>query len=49
MNDKNTKLKPEGVKCFPSQVFGVSKESPDQFKTKNTLITDSGYCFDHDN
>ena len=36
-----------GIRTFPNQTFGVSKESPDQFKHKHTIINQNGYQYGH--
>lgn len=37
-----------GIRTFPHQTYGVSKESPDQFKHKHTIINGNGYLYKHD-
>lgn len=32
-------------RCFPERSFGVSKEAPQEFQTKNTLINPEGYIW----
>ena len=45
VNESNSKIKQQGIRCFPQQSYGVSSESPDYFKNKNTLIADFGYQY----
>ena len=45
VTEKASAKKVEGRRCQPKQLFGVSRESPDHFKTKTTLIADYGYCY----
>jgi len=36
-----------GIRTFPHQTYGVSRESPDQFKKTHTLINHNGYEYRH--
>lgn len=38
-----------GIRCSPHQTYGVSQESPEEFKASNTLISDYGYIYDEQN
>ena len=38
-----------GIRTFPHQTYGVSRESPDQFKKKHTIINTNGYLYRHEN
>lgn len=38
-----------GIRTFPDQTYGVSRESPDQFKKKHTMISKNGYLYQHQN
>ena len=48
VNEKASCRRPEGKKCHPKQLFGVSSESPNHFQRKNTLIADYGYRYKQD-
>ena len=37
-----------GIKCSPQQTYGVSSESPEEFKLDHTLIGDHGYIYKYD-
>jgi len=36
-----------GIRTFPHHTYGVSKESPDQFKKKHTIVNPNGYLYQH--
>ena len=36
-----------GVRTFPHETFGVSRESPDHFKQKHSIVK-KGYFYSHD-
>lgn len=36
-----------GIRTFPHHTFGVSRESPDQFKKTHTIINPNGYQYGH--
>ena len=36
-----------GIRTFPHQTYGVSRESPDQFKKKHTIVNLNGYLYQH--
>ena len=48
INEKNSAARPQGKRCHPKQLFGVSVESPECFKGKNTLTADYGYSYKMD-
>ena len=48
INEKNSVVRPQGKRCHPKQLFGVSAESPECFKGKNTLTAKYGYCYKMD-
>jgi len=37
-----------GIRTFPQQTYGVSKESPDHFQQTHTIITPNGYYYRHE-
>ena len=37
-----------GIKTFPHQTFGVSRESPDHFQQRHTIINPQGYFYKHE-
>lgn len=32
-----------GIKCFPKQTYGISRDAPEFFKSLNTLTPEQGY------
>ena len=38
-----------GIRTFPSHTYGVSKESPDHFKQRHTIVQPAGYLYAHEN
>lgn len=47
VNTGNTSPTNLGIKTFPHNTFGVSKESPDHFKQKHTIVNNHGYLYQH--
>lgn len=43
LNQDDKSPRAAGIRTFPHQTYGVSKDSPDQFKKKHTLINLNGY------
>ena len=37
-----------GIRTFPHHTYGVSKESPDHFHQKHTIINPQGYLYRHE-
>lgn len=38
-----------GLRTFPRQTFGVSKESPEHFQRRHTFVSEHGYLYKHEN
>ena len=37
-----------GIRTFPQNTYGVSKESPDHFKQRHTIVNPQGYFYKHE-
>ena len=44
----NTSPSSGGIRTFPQNTYGVSKESPDHFRQKHTIVNPHGYLYRHD-
>jgi len=43
----NTTPLKTGIRTFPHQTYGVSRESPDYFQRTHTIITPNTYHYQH--
>lgn len=48
VNERNSARRPEGKKCNPKQMFGVSIDAPDNFKVGHVLKPDFNYTYKMD-